>query len=175
MLIETERLILRRLEASDALGMFALDSNPAVHKFLGNNPIKTLEQAQAIITTIQDQYDQYGIGRWAVIDKATHDFIGWSGLKYEQSVRPFAYYDLGYRLRQEYWGQGIATESALAALCYGFEQLNLDTIHAGADVQHTASNHVLQKVGFNCIETFEYDDAPHYWYELTKTEWEQQT
>lgn len=171
MLIETKRLLLRPLEASDAPGMFALDSNPAVHEFLGKKPIQTIEQVQTNIAAVQEQYVRHGIGRWAIIDKATNDFIGWSGLKYEPNVRPFAYYDLGYRLREEYWGRGIATESAIPFLQYGFEELGLDVLHAGADVQNSASNRVLQKLGFRLVETFEYDGQPHYWYELTKADW----
>ena len=54
--IETKRLILRELLPSDEVGMFELDSNPAVHKYLGNNPIATIEQAREIIEKIRGQY-----------------------------------------------------------------------------------------------------------------------
>lgn len=170
--IETERLVLRDIETIDAAGLFDMDSDPDVHKFLGKKPIKTLEEAQALIARIQSSYELHGIGRWAIVDKITQDFIGWTGLKYETSLRPeFDYYDLGYRLRKKYWGQGIATESAIASLKYGFEQLQLQEINACADVQHTASNHILQKIGLQWIELFEYDGEPHNWYGLTREAW----
>ncbi|WP_262711145.1 hypothetical protein [Pedobacter frigidisoli] len=46
--------------------MFTLDNDPEVHKFLGNNPISTIEQSISNIKFIQNQYTQNGIGRWAV-------------------------------------------------------------------------------------------------------------
>ncbi|WP_103070386.1 GNAT family N-acetyltransferase [Aquimarina sediminis] len=170
--IETERLIIRDLEKYDAQGIFDLDSDPEVHEFLGNNPIKTIDEAHNVIDLIRKQYTEYGIGRWAVIDKKTEDFIGWTGLKYEQRVRKdFSYYDLGYRLRKKYWGKGIATETAIESLTYGFNTLNLKEICAAADIKHLASNKVLKKVGLNFIETFDFEEEPHNWYKITKPEW----
>ena len=171
--IETNRLILRAIEEEDVQGMFELDSDPEVHKYLGNKPIKSLQESASVIKYIQQQYEDHGIGRWAVIDKTTNEFIGWSGLKYEKEVRSdMDYYDLGYRLKRKFWGRGIATETSLEALKYGFEVLNLKEIYAGAHVENIGSNKVLQKVGLQFIETFEYDSAPHHWYGITREGWQ---
>ncbi len=170
--IETERLIIRDLEEFDVDGMFALDSNPEVHKFLGNRPISTKDEAEKVIANIRQQYIDNGIGRWAIVDKKSNDFVGWAGLKFETGLRKeFNYYDLGYRLRKEYWGKGIATETAVASLKYGFEKMNLKEIGAAADVDHIASNKILQRVGLKLIEIFEYDNTLNNWYNLTKEEW----
>ena len=172
--IETNRLILRAIEESDVQGIFELDSDPEVHKYLGRKPIKSMEEAKTIIRYIQNQYAENGIGRWAVIDKATNEFVGWSGLKYEKEVREeMDYYDLGYRLKKKFWGKGIATETALESLKYGFQVLNLEEIYAGAHIDNIGSNKVLQKVGLKFIETFEYDKAPHHWYKINKNEWQE--
>ena len=170
--IETERLIIRDIEEYDVEGIFKLDSDPDVHEFLGKQPITTIEQAREVIDYIRNQYIKNGIGRWAVIDKETGDFIGWSGLKYEDGVREeFNYYDLGYRFRKEYWGKGIATETAIESLKYGFEILNLKEIGAAADVHHAASNKVLKKAGLKFIEIFDFEGDPHNFYNLRKSEW----
>lgn len=169
--IETARLIIRTFEDSDVEGIFKLDSDPEVHTFLGKNPIKTIDQAREIIDGVKKQYAKNGIGRLAIIDKKTNDFIGWSGIKYEQEVREFDYYDLGYRLRKKYWGKGIATEASIESLKYGFDELNLQKIGAGADIDNLASNRVLEKVGFNLIEKFDFEGDPHNYYEITKPEW----
>lgn len=170
--IETERLIIRDLEKFDAKGIFDLDSDPEVHKYLGKNPINTIEEAQEVINFIRKQYVKNEIGRWAVIDKKTNDFIGWTGLKYEQKLRKnFSYYDLGYRIRKKYWGKGIATETAIESLKYGFTKLNLSEICAAADVNNIASNKVLRKIGLKFIETFDFDGASHNWYKINKLEW----
>lgn len=170
--VETDRFFLRELEAYDDQGMFELDSDPDVHEFLGKRPIKTIEEAQKVIKTIRAQYIDNGIGRWAVIDKKTDDFIGWSGLKYEKELRKeFHYYDIGYRLIKKYWGKGIATETAVASLKYGFEKLNLEEISAAAEIEHIASNTVLKKVGLQFVETFEYDNEILNFYTLKKSDW----
>ncbi|HFC00177.1 MAG TPA: N-acetyltransferase [Phaeodactylibacter sp.] len=75
---------------------------------------------------------------------------------------------MGYRLKRNYWGKGIATETAIASLKYGFEEMNLDAIGGAADIKHTASNKILRKVGLKFIEVFEYDGVPHNWYNLKK-------
>lgn len=169
--IETDRLIIRDLEYDDIEGMFKLDSDPEVHRFLGNKPIKTMEEAKKGIEYVRSQYEKNRIGRWAVIDKATGDFIGWSGLKYEEHVRDFPYYDIGYRFRREYWGKGIATESALASLKYGFEKLELEEIGGAADVNHAASLKILERIGLKYVDEFTYDGELCKWLKIGREEW----
>ncbi|WP_406685121.1 GNAT family N-acetyltransferase [Seonamhaeicola sp. MEBiC1930] len=173
--IETERLILREIRITDVDGMFELDSNPIVHKYLGNTPIKTKEESVKIIEFIIKQYKERGIGRWAAIDKVSGDFIGWSGLKLNMKGEELNglvnFYDVGYRFIPRFWGKGYATESAMASLKYGFEILNLKTIVGAAEQQNIASNKVLKKIGLNFCMTFFYDDIPCNWYELNIKEY----
>lgn len=170
---ETQRLILREVLPADLDGFYELDSDPEVHRYLGNNPVKDKEKLRDIITFIRQQYAENGIGRWAIIDKSTHSFIGWTGLKLvRETVNNHTnHYDLGYRLIRKYWGQGIATEAAIASLKYGFEKLNLQEIYAAAHVDNTASNRILQKAGFTFIETFRYEQEINNWYKIAIGEW----
>jgi RimJ/RimL family protein N-acetyltransferase len=165
---ETERLILRELVVSDANGLFAVDSDPDVNIYLGNNPVKSIEQTNEIIKFIRNQYIENGIGRWAMIEKNTHNFIGWAGLKLvkETTNNHCNYYDLGYRLNKNYWGKGFATEAAKASVDYGINQLNLKDIYAIADSNNVASKKVLEKVGLKFIETFNLEGTPHGWFHL---------
>ena len=172
--VETDRYILRDIEETDVQGIYDLDSDADVHEFLGKKPIQTMEQAEKIITYIRGQYTKNGIGRWAIEDKETGNFVGWTGLKYEENLRNFSYYDLGYRLQKQYWGQGIATETAIASLRYGFDQMNLKEIGGAAEVMHGASNHILQKVGLLFTETFEFEGDTCNFYKLKREEWEGQ-
>lgn len=168
--LETERFLLRDLLATDAQDMFELDSDPEVHKYLGNKPVQSIETILEVIQHVRQQYETNGVGRWAVIEKATNAWVGWSGLKYEQRITDGSrYYDVGYRLKRAFWGKGIATETAQACIQYGFEQLNLDVLNAVAHVDNAASNRVLQKVGFNFVETFYYDTELCNWYQLEKS------
>lgn len=173
---ETKRLMLRELLPTDVEGMFELDSDPEVHKYLGNKPVKSREDVRNVIEFIRKQYVDHGIGRWAVIEKATNNFIGWSGLKYvvKDENNPFNYYDLGYRLIRKYWGKGFATESSIASLNYGFTDLNLEEILGRADVRNIASQSVLLKSGLKYIETTAYkghEEHNIHWYRVIKNEW----
>jgi len=169
--IETERLIFRDIEESDIKGMFALDSDSEVHRYLGGKPIKSVDDAQRIINNIRQQYIDNGIGRWAITDKQSGDFMGWGGLKLEDVVRDFNYIDLGYRLRREYWGKGIGTEIAKESLMYGFNTLDYDEICAAADINNIGSNKILSRSGMKLTETFDFDGIKHNWYRIKKSEW----
>jgi len=175
--VETERLILREIEESDLEGMFALDSDPEVHKYLEQNPIQSKDETIAIIDFIRNQYRDNGIGRWAIEDKKSGDFMGWTGLKLENKPTNghVDYIDIGYRLRREYWGKGIATESAIASLNYGFSALNYEEIFGAAHVANTASNIVLMKIGLEFIEKFDYEGTPCMWYGAKRKQWLEQT
>ncbi len=169
--VETDRLLLRKIVPQDAHDLFVLDSDPLVNKFLGNKPVQSIEESIKIIAHVQKQYEQNGIGRWAVILKESNALIGWSGLKLEDGIRAESYYDLGYRFMPKYWNKGFATEAAIASLKYGFETLNYPSICAAADVNNEASNNVIQKCGLVFIETFMFENALHNWYRLTKEKW----
>lgn len=171
--IETERLLLREIHESDIDDLFELDSDPEVHRFLGNRPVKDKQDVTDIIKSIRDQYVHNGIGRWAVIERNTGDFIGWSGLKFVREIinQHRDFHDIGYRLKRKFWGNGYATESAIASLQFGFNQLNLDEIYAAANIENEASNRILKKIGLTLLEKFTYDGAIHNWYRMKKGEW----
>jgi ribosomal-protein-alanine N-acetyltransferase len=171
--LETERFLIRNIETYDAEAMFEMDSNPKVHKYLGNKPITKIEEAKEIIKNIREQYEKFGIGRWAIATKDTNEFVGWTGFKREEKLRPDrVYIDLGYRLREKFWRQGIATETARACLEYGFETLNYDEIFACADVDNLASNKILKNIGFQYIEDFEFEGIKIHWYGINAQEWD---
>jgi ribosomal-protein-alanine N-acetyltransferase len=169
--IETDRLLLRELVPDDAAGMFELDSNPEVHRFLGNNPVTSIDQSREVIEMIRRQYLENGIGRWAVILKETGEFLGWSGLKLEKNVNGHdRFYDLGYRFIQKHWGKGYGYESAKAFIDYGFNELKLDTICAAFEHGNAGSQRIMQKCGMHFVNDFSHKDAHGgrmcSWYEI---------
>ena len=167
---ETDRLILREIVPSDEQGIFELDSDPEVQRFVGNKPITTRQQSREMIAYIREQYKTYGIGRWAVIRKDTGQFVGWAGLKFiRETINGHThYYDLGYRLIKRYWGRGYASEAAIASLDYGFNQLQLKQIYGMADCRNTASRKVLQKAGLTYVQTFNYEGISTDWFTITR-------
>lgn len=169
----TPRLVLREILPSDVEGMYELDSDPEVHRYLRNKPVQNKEQVAEVIEFIRKQYVENGIGRWAVVEKETNNFVGWTGLKLvkEKTNNHINYYDLGYRLIKKYWGKGYATESALASLAYGFDVMKLEEVFAAAEVNNLASNNILKKIGFQWDGTFDFDGSESNWYRLEKGTW----
>lgn len=173
--LETKRLILRELRPEDAAGIFELDADPLVHQFLGNEPIRTMAEAAAVIGLIQAQYERFGIGRWAMIEKRSGHFIGWSGLKFMEDDESghTNYFDVGYRIIPRYWGKGYATESAKEALRYGFEQLQLSEIIGTVNELNLASKRVLEKCGLRFGEHYVWKQRiPCEWLSIKKEEWD---
>lgn len=164
--IETERLILREMISSDDVGMFELDSNPEVHLFLGNKPVKSIEESRKYIENIRQQYVDNGTGRWAVILKETNEFIGWSGIKLikEPINNHQNFYEIGYRFIQKHWGKGYATEAGLAFVNYAFNQMKVENLYAYADAGNEGSRKILEKLGMNYINSFIYEGEEHVWY-----------
>lgn len=170
--LETERLIMRELLPEDAEDLFALDSDPEVHKYLGNKPVQSIEECRNIIDYVRKQYSDNGIGRWATVEKSSGNFIGWAGLKYfrEEVNQHVNFYDVGYRLMKKYWGKGYATEAAIAAVVYGFNTLKANEIYAMIDSGNGASRRVLEKAGFKHAEPFLFEGDPSDWFKITKAD-----
>ena len=151
-MIETKRLLIRKFESKDFKQLYNLDSNPLVHKYLYNSPMKSYAEAKEYIQAQSNQYENYGVGRLAVLDKK-NNFIGWAGLKFSDLMinNKTNFYDLGYRLKPNQWGKGIATEASKAILDY---YKNLKNICGIASVENIASNKVLIKSGFFYVNKF---------------------
>ena len=154
--IETPRLILRHLEKNDAERLFLLDSNPEVMKYVGQPVLTEIAQTKQYLEMIQKQYEDNGIGRYAVIEKESGLLIGWSGLKlYTGKINDHEnFYELGYRFLPEFCGKGYAKESSKAFLEAGFNEMNNDVIYAYADSEKEKKKKDLRKLGFETKNKF---------------------
>ena len=76
--------------------------------------------------------------------------------------------DIGYRLIPKYWKKGYGLESSVACLAYGFNTMNYNVIYAAADVENIGSNKILEKIGLQFVNDFEYNKIKVNWYELKK-------
>ncbi len=148
-ILQTPRLLLRQLTIADAAVIQQLNSAPEVLKYIHEPALENAAQAeQVLINIILPQYKN-NLGRWAVHTKHNNEFIGWCGLKLLAETSEI---DLGYRFKKNAWGHGYATEAARDVLDYGFNQLNLKTIIAKAQVENLASINVLQKIGMQFLK-----------------------
>ena len=156
-IFESKRLYYRPFEFSDAEVFFKMDANPNVHQYLWQKPPQTIEEITQVIEYLQKQYIENKIGRYATFLKETNEFIGWTGIKFindhvENGNTNF--YDYGYRLAEEHWNKGYATEATHFWLDYGFNQMNIAVMNAYTHAENGASNRVLTKCGFNHVEDY---------------------
>lgn len=157
LILESERLLLRPFEISDAEALFDMDKNPEVHYYLWQKPLTDIQEVYDYIAMVQQQYVDHNIGRFSTIIKETGELIGWTGIKYvtghiENGNTNF--YDYGYRLNEKFWNKGYATEASKVWLDYGFEKMKIEKINAYTHAQNGASNYILQKIGFSFMEDY---------------------
>jgi RimJ/RimL family protein N-acetyltransferase len=159
--LESERLLYRPFELSDAQALFEMDSNPNVHKYLWQKPTLHFDESIQIIEMLHKQYKDNGIGRFATLLKETGEFIGWTGIKFvndhvENGNTNF--YDYGYRLNERFWNKGYASEASKTWLEYGFNEMTINKMNAYTHAENGASNHILSKSGFKLIENYQDKD-----------------
>ena len=142
-IIETDRTIMRKLTKEDAEDFYALNLDEEVLKYTGDKPFENI-QASIDFLTNYDQYEKYGVGRLAVIEKTSNKFIGWCGLKYSQDKSE---YDIGFRFQRNYWNKGFATETAKKCLEFGFTKLRIEKVVGRAMKENIGSIKVLEKTG----------------------------
>ncbi|TCO52607.1 GNAT family N-acetyltransferase [Actinocrispum wychmicini] len=143
MLVETERLVLRPVTESDVDFLVELDSDPRVMRFLtGGDPTPRAEVVQKMLRP----------GRWAAIERATGEFVGWFALVSTGEGEA----ELGYRLRAASWGRGYATEGSKALVDKGFAD-GLRRVWAQTMAVNTASRRVMERSGLVYVRTFHLD------------------
>jgi RimJ/RimL family protein N-acetyltransferase len=154
-IIETDRLLIREFVEDDSAAFYAFNSDPEVMRHTGEPPSESVEQVRQLIRAYPD-YREHGYGRWAVVYKPDDRVVGFNGLKYLDDLDEV---DLGYRFRSDYWGLGIATESSLDVVRYGFETLGMERIIGLVLPENTGSIRVLEKVGMRYDGTIDYCGA----------------
>ena len=108
----------------------------------------TKEETAAMLKRINAHFDTHGFGLFAVENKATGNFIGFTGLAvptFESFFTPCV--EIGWRYQKEAWGNGFAGEAAKACLHYGFHTLKVDLIVSFTSAINKPSEKVMQRIG----------------------------
>jgi ribosomal-protein-alanine N-acetyltransferase len=158
-ILETKRLILRRLTLDDLDALFALYRDPEVRRYFPEGTLTYEETKEELEWIINVYYGQFGFGLWATIHKETGEFIGRCGLlPWTIEQRPEV--EVAYLLAKAYWGQGLGTEAAQAILNYGFEQLHVSRLICLIDPANQASVKVARNIGMTLEKEGEIDGEP---------------
>lgn len=144
--LETSRLILRKILPEDAHGIFAIYSSSEAMKYFGKIPYSSICEADEMILKVTKAYeDKEGI-RWGITLKSSDELIGSGG--FWKLMKPHVRAEIGYDLNPSYWQKGIMSEAVNAMVEFGFDKMNLHTIEANIDPANTASEKLLLKAGF---------------------------
>ena len=146
-MIETERLLIRRWRDGDREEYLASCNTEAVTAQLGG-PAK-IEDIDAALARIAKSQDEHGFSFWAVERKSDGRFLGYCGLKLanlpgtpvEQDI------EIGWRLREDAWRQGYASEAAEAVLAWAWANLDVERIVSFTIPANAASRRVMERIG----------------------------
>jgi RimJ/RimL family protein N-acetyltransferase len=143
--LETKRLVLRKLSVDDAKFVLELLNEPSFLRYIGDRGVRNLEDAaQYILNRLVASYERNGFGLYLVELKDGGIPIGISGLvKRDTLPDP----DIGFAFLPAYWSKGYAVESAAAVLSYAKEKLGLNRILAITSRDNEASAKLLGKIG----------------------------
>jgi len=144
--IETDRLLLRRITIDDVKEVFELRSNPETMKYIPRPLVKNNEDALEHIAMIEEKIETNVGINWGITSKDNPKLLGIIGYYRMQPENYRA--EIGYMLLPEFHGKGIIPEAVNVLIKYGFENLKLHSIEAVIDPENFASEKVLQKCGF---------------------------
>lgn len=149
--VETERLTLRRLELGDAEFILELLNEPSFLRFIGDRKVRTLDDARKYLSEGPlASYQRFGFGLYLILLKEEGVPLGICGLLKRDSLPGV---DLGFALLPRFWSRGYAFEAASAVMDYGRNVLRLGRIVAIVSPENEASIRLLGKLGMRFEST----------------------
>jgi RimJ/RimL family protein N-acetyltransferase len=156
--LTTDRLLMREWRDSDRVPYAALNRDPDVMRHFPSTltPQQSDEMVDRMIATWMDR----GYGLWAVERSDTSQFVGFVGLaapSWQAAFTPCV--EVGWRLAKQHWGIGFAPEAALAALRWGFDNVDLpgDEVVSFTTLGNNNSQRVMQKIGMERDHAGDFD------------------
>lgn len=143
--LETDRLILRRLSTDDAEFVLDLLNQPSFLRFIGDRGVRTVEDARRFIRNgPMASYERFGFGLYLVALKDSAEPIGICGLLNRDGLEDV---DIGFGLLPQFWSRGYAFEAASAVMDYGQTTFGVDRIVAIASPDNDRSFKLLERLG----------------------------
>lgn len=165
---QTARLRLTRMVPEDLDELVRMYQDERVMATLAG--VRTPEQTRARLALHMADWERDGFGWWTMRDRETGAFVGRGGLR-AVTVLGQPEVEVGYGLRAEWWGRGLATELACESVRVGFEVLGLPALVCYTLPTNLASRRVMEKAGFRYVGDFVHADLPHVLHRLTADAW----
>jgi ribosomal-protein-alanine N-acetyltransferase len=145
-ILETERLVLRRLLPEDLDALYALYADPEIRRYYPEGTLTYPETKEELEWFLNGHSAYPELGLWATVHKESGRFIGRCGLL-PWTIEERAEVEVAYLIAKEFWGQGLATEAARAIVGYAFAHLHLTRLICLIDPENVASQRVATKIG----------------------------
>lgn len=144
-ILETDRLILRRVALNDVDDMYHYGSDEEVAKYTSWYIHKNKEDTLVFIRYLLEKYNNQAIAPWGIEEKASGKFIGTIGFVSWDMKNSRA--EIGYALSRNFWNRGLMSEAASKIIWFGFQEMGLVRIEARCHLENTGSSRVMEKVG----------------------------
>lgn len=145
-ILTTDRLVLREMVQTDADDLLSIFEDDEAMRYYPSRKSRD-ETIDWIHWTIEN-YEKYGVGLWIVEDKTSGQFLGQCGLVL-QKIKGAVEVEIGYLFARQHWGNGYATEAALACKMYGFQTLGLKKVISLIDPLNKPSIRVASRIGMS--------------------------
>ncbi len=166
-ILETERLILRRLLPEDLDELYALYRDEEIRRYFPDGT-RTYEETKEELEWFLNGHPRHPeLGLWATIYKPTGQFIGRCGLL-PWTIDDRLEVEVAYLLAKDYWRKGLGSEAARAIVSYSFGQLNLPRIICMMYAENSASVKVAQGLGMNREREMEDEKGVYYIYAIER-------
>ncbi|WP_433788719.1 GNAT family N-acetyltransferase [Actinoplanes sp. CA-252034] len=146
--LRTERLVLRQWKDDDVDALAPMYADPEVMRYIRDGSVQSREETAAHLDRMRQHWDEHGFGLFAAELAATGELTGWVGLAvphFLPEVMPAV--EIGWRLGRSFWGAGLATEGARAALRFGLVDQGLERLVSIRQVANVRSARVMEKIG----------------------------
>lgn len=146
-MLESSRLVLRRMEKQDAKQIFRYWSDPEVVKYMNVPAFESPEEAWEMINLLNALSETEDTLRWGIEIKESGELIGSCGFNSWQLSGAYRA-EIGYELGKPYWGKGYMQEALTKMFEFGYQTMGLNRIEALLFPQNTASINLLTRLGF---------------------------
>ena len=143
MILETERIVLDGWQLHDWKALRPIATDAEVMRYITGGVAWSDEQIRSFVEKQVKLYSKRGFCRWKLLVKASGEMIGFCGAGFWRDAEEP---EIGWWLARRYWGRGLATEAARAALRDAFERVRLDRVISIARLENTASIRIMEKL-----------------------------
>jgi RimJ/RimL family protein N-acetyltransferase len=146
--LRTERLVLRQWRDDDLDALAPIYADPEVMRYIRDGSVQDRKDTAAHLDRMRQHWEEHGFGLFAAELVRTGELTGWVGLAvpyFLPEVLPAV--EIGWRLGRSFWGAGLATEGARAALHFGLADRGLARLVSIRQVENLRSARVMEKIG----------------------------